>query len=982
METFTKSVVVRKNVYFTKRQVIKDSTTDSHTPVQMTRFYPDHSCFFLLFLWLVPVPAAAQSVISPDTLRLISPIDSFVPLASYATVLVDSSASLNWQEALEQKRRGAFFPLEDLTIAEKFTRGRYNYWLSFTIRNDLPERLPNMYFQLAPVDSISLYVFSENEPFHLITAGKRTHDLYERTELPFSGKNDIPFTFAPRETYTYLVRLQNENSFPAKLEPALVDPAYHIQRYEKGYRHYYTFFGGFFALLLFLAVFTLAQYFQNYDRAFLFYALYILSLFFFYLRQYDLRNQFDYVFPLFIHDHRFYSVFGLSIYIAYFAFIDHFLGARRRFPWLHRFIRAAILIFVAFMLLDQVVTTFDPLVSWRVNYNLRIGIGLASLGILLWLLRTRDRLALYIVVGTLLLICGNLVTIAVTVLEVFEEGWWDLTQIPAFIGIVAELLLFSTVLGYRQRLAEQEKVRVEKELFEKESEARYLERMSREKANFFTNMTHEFRTPLTIIQGMAREIKHDQQSKRLILQNSDRLLNLVNQLLDLAKVGAGSLPLHLVQSDIINYLSYLTESLHSLAFSKKVNLSFYSELDALYMDFDPEKLQRIIINLVHNAIKFTPEYGKILVIATERSTAATACLSIKVKDTGSGIPAEKLPHIFDRFYQADATHTQEEEIDRSSGGTGLGLALVKELVELMGGTIRVTSEVDKGTTFTIRLPIQRRAPLAPDLQHTPIKHGEENDIIPVNSIPNFSKEEAIVLLVEDNLDVLTYLRRCLKGRYQLLESRNGREGLAKARETIPDLVISDVMMPEMDGFTLCEMLKNDERTNHIPVVLLTAKATQTDRIEGLRRGADAYLAKPFQKEELLVRLEQLLELRRQLQEKYQANGEPDEVVEDPFLHRVRQTIIDHLDDTEFSVQQLSRELGMSRVQLHRKLKALAGQSASVLIRTIRLQRGRELLKDPALTIAEIAYRVGFKDPAHFSRLFSRHYDVPPSEWRG
>jgi|GEM_PF-2711273 len=612
-----------------------------------------YNLLLLLLLWTFGAgQSAAQSPVSSDTLTLTQPVDSFIDLSFYTTVLVDSAAALSWEEALEKQRAGDFFPLDSLQLESKFARGRYDYWVYFVIKNKMAEHRPATYLEIAHVDSLLVHVIEENTVSRLITAGKRTFDLYERSDLPFCGKSDIPFSFAPQETYTFLVRLNNENSFPGNLRPMLVNQAHHAGRYEQGYRFYYAFFGGFFALLLFLTVFSLAQYFQNRDKAFLFYALYIFTLFLFYLREYDLRNLFDYVFPLFIHDHRFYSVFSISIYISYFLFIDYFLNARQRFPWLHRFIRWSVVIFVAFIAVDQVITTFDPLLSWKIIYGFRILISLASLGILVWLLQTKDLLALYIVIGSLMLLVGNLTTIAVTVLEVFEESWWDKTQIPVFIGIVAELLFFSTVLGYRQRLAEKEKARVKKELFRKESEATYLKKMSQVKTNFFTNITHEFRTPLTVIRGMADELKDNEKARSLILQNSERLLNLVNQLLDLSKVESGNMPLNLIQSDIINYLSYLTESLHSLAFAKKISLSFYSELETLNMDFDPEKMQRITVNLISNAIKFTPAYGKVLVIGKKQEREDDAFFVLKVKDTGAGISEEQLPHIFDRFFHA------------------------------------------------------------------------------------------------------------------------------------------------------------------------------------------------------------------------------------------------------------------------------------------------------------------------------------------
>ncbi|MCB9292032.1 MAG: response regulator [Lewinellaceae bacterium] len=302
----------------------------------------------------------------------------------------------------------------------------------------------------------------------------------------------------------------------------------------------------------------------------------------------------------------------------------------------------------------------------------------------------------------------------------------------------------------------------------------------------------------------------------------------------------------------------------------------------------------------------------------------------------------------------------------------------------MGGNIEVESEVGKGTRFTFRLPVHNEAKIEEKTPlPTPVAAASKitTSLGPVRQAMGATREVPSVLVVEDSLDVIYYLRECLQGRYQVMEASNGREGIAKAQETVPDLVVSDVMMPEVDGFELCETLKTDERTSHIPVILLTAKATQEDKLEGLNHGADAYLMKPFHKEELLARLEQLLELRRKLQQKYQSADSDGSAPEDAFLQKVRNTIEAHLSEPDFSVEQLSREVGMSRVQLHRKLKALTDMSASQHIRLTRLSIAYELLKDPQLNISEIAYRVGFKDPSYFSRVFSQEFGVSPSEAR-
>ncbi|MCB9051871.1 MAG: response regulator [Lewinellaceae bacterium] len=513
-------------------------------------------------------------------------------------------------------------------------------------------------------------------------------------------------------------------------------------------------------------------------------------------------------------------------------------------------------------------------------------------------------------------------------------------------------------------------------------ESQRLKELDEFKSRFYANITHEFRTPLTVIEGLAGQIRDNPRWKvtahtNLIQQNSQKLLQLINQLLGLSRLEAGKMQPEYIQGDIVKYLGFLVESFHSLAISRKISISFYSHTNSLIMDYDPEKCQQVLSNLISNAIKFTPEYGKVSVVAKALSGRGEKWLEVSVQDTGTGISTQQLPYIFERFYQADDSAVQKRE------GAGLGLSIVKEFLSLMGGSIAAQSEVGKGTRFTFRLPVRNEAEMeAAGQAPMQVTAAATAPLLANNSLKAGTTTNApSVLIVEDNFDVIYYLRECLAGRYQVLEARNGREGVAKALETVPDLVVSDVMMPEMDGFEFCRILKTDERTSHIPVILLTAKATQEDKLLGLSHGADAYLMKPFHKEELLVRLEQLLELRRKLQQKYQAPDSAGPEPEDAFLRKVREIIEAHLEEPDFSVEQLSRKAGMSRVQVHRKMKALTGVAASHYIKTIRLNRAFELLKDPELNISEVAYRVGFKDPSHFSRAFSQQFGVAPSELR-
>ncbi len=537
------------------------------------------------------------------------------------------------------------------------------------------------------------------------------------------------------------------------------------------------------------------------------------------------------------------------------------------------------------------------------------------------------------------------------------------------------------------------------QLMQAEKTARQLEMQEAErlrdldnlKTRLYTNITHEFRTPLTVIMGMSDNISGHKQERTLIRRNAKNLLRLINQLLDLSKLDSGTLKLDTVQGDIISYLQYLTESFYSMASDKKVSLGFRAEPPSLIMDFDEVKIQHVIYNLLSNAIKFTRPGGKIALEAGIISGHGKEFLTIKVKDTGSGILAKDIPHIFDRFYQVE--NAGSVDLARTFSGTGIGLALTKELIELMGGSIAVKSQVNWGTEFTVSLPVRQhdatpKMAAVHEIRQSGISSEPDFRSLPAkpDQLPG---DKPQVLVVEDNAGVVTYIQSLLEQDYYVQVAINGQEGIDMALENVPDLIVTDVMMPEKNGYEVCATLKNDERTSHIPIVMLTAKADVSSKIEGLEMGADAYLSKPFEKEELLVRLRKLLELRRTLQEYYSSFDESGHspsstskpTIEDIFLQKLRAAVENRLGDTGLSIPELSREMIMSHTQLYRKLKALTGKTPSQFIRTLRLKKAMQLLKTSESNISEIAYEVGFSDPNYFSRMFKQEFGKVPGEVR-
>ena len=529
--------------------------------------------------------------------------------------------------------------------------------------------------------------------------------------------------------------------------------------------------------------------------------------------------------------------------------------------------------------------------------------------------------------------------------------------------------------------------------------ARLAEQLDQVKSRFFVNLSHEFRTPLTLILGPLRDAidgvhgtfdPEFQQRLQSMRRNGQRLHRLINQLLDLAKLEAGGLHLHARESNLVQFVRTLVLSFSSRAERENKMLQFEAEADSLLVYFDREKMERIVFNLLSNAFKFTPAQGKIRVAVREVSIDEQPHAQIAVKDTGQGISNDELPYIFDRFHQVDTSATRRHE------GSGIGLSLAKELVERHSGAIEVASDAGFGSVFTVTLPLGKDHlneedilngepepdPLQNDWQLPDLEETPENAV--QMEWPN--EPLATALIVEDNADVREYIKSHLCDRYRIVEAVDGHEGLTKAREILPDLVISDVMMPKMDGYALCEALKKDARTNDIPVVLLTARAAEENKLEGLQAGADDYIYKPFSARELLTRTENLILLRRRLRTKYS-----DELVLKPteravtsadaaFLEKVRDIVDDRLDDSSFGVEHLSDEVGLSRRQLQRRIRDLTDLTASGLIRMMRIERAAHLLKQKAGNVSEVAYAVGFKDPRHFSRVFRQVYGESPSKW--
>jgi signal transduction histidine kinase/ligand-binding sensor domain-containing protein/AraC-like DNA-binding protein len=580
---------------------------------------------------------------------------------------------------------------------------------------------------------------------------------------------------------------------------------------------------------------------------------------------------------------------------------------------------------------------------------------------------------------------------------IINKPWWQ-TYLAYLVYVFLGLSLLYSLRRYE---ISRQKLKYNLKLGNLQTEK--LKEVDQIKSRFFANISHEFRTPLTLIFGPAKDITenaYDESTKKkagIIKKNAAKLYGLVNQLLDLSKLEAGKMRLETSEQNIIPLLKGLVLSFTSLAERKKITLTFDTQEENINVYIDKDKIEKIITNILSNAFKFTPDGGiiDVNVLKLERE------VEIIVKDTGIGIPEERIDKIFDRFYQVDGSHTREGE------GTGIGLALTKELVELHKGNISAESKKGESTTLILKLPLDKKHLLPEEIVKKEslletAKTVKEAEVISGNEVyeektvfdelikPDLFGEKTdkpLLLIVEDNFDVRNYIISHLEEDYIIHKAIDGEDGFTKSIEKFPDLIISDVMMPKMDGFQLCEKLKTDERTSHIPLILLTAKATSDDKIEGYETGADDYIMKPFDAKELQVRIKNLIDQRKQLRKHFQKEGifnlENKKIisVDKKFLEKANKIINEHISDTSFGVELFASILAMSRAALHKKLIALIGEPPSELIKRIRLSKAGILLKNNTGNISEIALDVGFNNPAYFSECFKKQFGDTPSQYQ-
>jgi signal transduction histidine kinase/AraC-like DNA-binding protein len=709
------------------------------------------------------------------------------------------------------------------------------------------------------------------------------------------------------------------------------------------------------------------------SKAYLFYALFLASASFYFLsvssalletvlREYPEVNLYVWVVAV--------NLLG----VGFFQFARVFLNTKRLMPLFDRIGKAII-----YTILGVIVVELFA-VNYTFNFDLLEKINRAILMIEVTFLlvvslryaRIASGLGRIFLWGTLCIVAAGYVGVILDSFDIFQD---TLPFIELF--FVVQTLTFSWGLGVRHS-------QLKKQHLKDKQEKERLAEMDALKSRFFNDASHELRTPITVMLGNVEQLQSDWQQQDeaktdqqldAVHRNGKILLRLTNQILDLGKLESNTYEPDWRHGDIMVPLHGLVASFANYALGQEKNLVFENEPAELFMDYEASGLESIVNNLLSNAFKFTQKGDQITVKVQTISQNEAPRLILEISDTGKGIAVDDLPYIFDRYYQSAKNPVHLT-------GTGIGLALIKRLVEAYEGSVSVRSQLGEGTTFRVELPIHQQFVDRPD--DTKITDRSTTSLPAVNSHNGQAKdfEKSQILVVEDNLEVLYFLKTSLMPQFEVETATNGAEGISKATELIPDLVVSDVMMPEKDGYELCQTLKTDSRTDHIPIILLTARAGDQDRITGLKHGADGYLTKPFQREHLLVRIEKLIENRRKLREKY-AGLPPEEVrkKENPFLTKARELIEANLTDEAFDTKVLAGKMGMSDTQFRRKIKALTDQTPTLFVRNVRLDRAAMLLRNSELNISEVGYEVGYNDPAFFSRVFTKRFGMSPSVYR-
>jgi signal transduction histidine kinase/CheY-like chemotaxis protein len=886
-------------------------------------------------------------------------------LSNYISTYHDTSGKLNINDILGSNNE-RFSKPNDIQSEIQFPAV---FWLKVDLANNTSTGHAALITFCHLADSITLFDTEKKRLNHSSSTGKKFNP--KEKEIPSVNHNltlSLPAN-TTKQIYARVIFKENVSSDHfAEMYLKSASETFSELMFKYVGQAFYS------GLMLMFALFSVFTWFLFREQSFLYFSFVHLAFSLYFLTVTSSFEVLVFNVPQFLNYDA--SDFAITLLIlALFNFISHFLRIQNKLPGYYRFF----LIVTWITALNKY--THAPFLP---RYE---AVLINNLIILFWIIVTvipiailvkkRNSSAINLLYSIAILVITSVIYV-LTLSRLIPSNF--LTQHSIQIGS----FIFSLFVFYRL-------FEIVKAIDSEKQKALSLNEL---KSKFFTNISHEFRTPLTLIIGPLKQMLEDDRElgemkmMKTALKNANKLLNMVNQLLDLSRLENDNIKLDVQKTDLVSYLRGLFMSFESLAETKEIQTGFVSHKENIQVWVDTEKMEIIFYNLISNAFKYTPAGGKVEILIIDHENT----VEVLVRDTGVGISAEKLPHIFDRFFRV------ENSGELTADGSGIGLSLAKELAELHNSSISVKSDVGVGTTFSIEL-IKGNQHFDPELLtktsdesassiSTKIDHEsidyvlDDNNLILENNTPTPGTKPAI-LLVEDNADVREYIRAQLVDQFQVLEANNGLAGFELAVKHVPELIISDVMMPQMNGLELCKNLKQDVRTSHIPVILLTAKAEQEHKIEGLELGADDYLAKPFHAKELNTRVRNLIELRFQLRQRLlesptlsfkSIEGNP---VENRFLEQVSTCIDNFLADPQFGVDVLAEHVRLSSPQLNRKLKSITGLTANKYIQHVRLQKALIMLETENLNVSEVAFKTGFNSVAYFVKSFREHYGKTP-----
>ena len=944
-------------------------------------------CFFFLLTWLSG-PAQGQSVYTLDTLY---PVHA---LNAYLTVATDLSPQLTPEQILNDSTI-RFQPLKELTLplnpqktywGKVFlkTKSAIDSW--YLVFEDRSEKVTGWQYGNGKVD-IFAYV-GKKLLFHKKTGADYPTRIKEIKEQ--WNQNRIFLELPKEQTTTLLIRIEG-NSFG-------YPPFFNLVVRKPGFEGYsplfdnYTFFNKvLFGMIFILLIYHLSLCLLLRKKVYIWFSIWLFISLITIAMVVDVGLISEYItgnfpglrLPLWI-------VCSTATWFVFWFFGRSFIGTKNKFPKLDKVILGLSIVCVIEIIFSITMISFSDTIRRDffvgVHFMLLSLFTITGFGIALSLTFKKDRLARYFGIGAVF------ATLAPAIGGLWTQGIIRLPFDPFILGVFLQIVAYSLGLAYRELQQDIAFKQAQYDLLEAEKsrvEMQRIKDLDDLKTKFFANISHEFRTPLALILGpldqveipeqqRSDEVKISARSLSVIRRNAKRLHNLVDQLLDLSKIESGHTHLSLKQGSLVPFIRSVVQSFEAMATQKNISFhtSFVPELDQAF--YDKDKLEKICTNLLSNAFKYTPEGGTVSFSVFGEADYYI----IEVADTGKGMNKEAMTKIFERFYRVEGT---EEK------GSGIGLALTKELVTLLGGTVHVNSTIGKGTTFTVRLPANPGKQLTEDERKPSQINYSSREEESLDSITSYGERKKvddasqIVLVVEDHEDLREYIAGILRPYYKVLTAEDGLSGERMAFEHIPNIIISDVMMPGKDGYALCHSLKSSIKTSHIPVILLTAKAGQSNKMTGLTQGADAYMIKPFKKEELLIRIQNLIASRDKMWAQFSSITNYSTAIQklttmdDQFFQAVNKVIMENLENEAFSVEDLSRAVGFSRSQFHRKLKALTNKSANQLIREIRLHRAKKLLESKAYTVSEVAYKTGYSNLSYFSKSFKDLFGELPSK---